>query len=147
MKNFFTNPYLWLGGILGVGWYMQNKPTSKIAKVGTALKTGATKLVDEATEFATDVVDTGVSTTKDVFEVFDVGDDVADVDASGFDGQSSKFDIEDHDTDAHFNGDSNTGTCGVDIKDTDEMISPDDEGNDGAGFNGDGYMDFNDTDY
>lgn len=87
---------------------MQNKPTSKIAKVGTALKTGATKLVDEATEFATDVVDTGVSTAKDVFGVFDVGDDVADVDASGFDGQSSKFNIEDHDTDAHFNGDSNT---------------------------------------
>mgnify|MGYP001574305396 FL=1 len=35
----------------------------------------------------------------------------------------------------------------MDIKDTDEMVSPDDEGNDGSGFSGDGYMNFNDTNY
>jgi len=147
MKNFFTNPYLWLGGILGVGWYMNNKPTTKVAKIGESLKSGATALVDEATDFATGIVDTGVSTAKDIFEVFDIGDDVADVDAAGFDGKSSDYNIEDHDSYSEFDGDSNTGKCGVDIKDTDEMISPDDEGNNGSGFNGEGHMNFNDMDY
>lgn len=143
----FSNPYLWVGAILGAGWYMKNRPDSKIAKVATSLKEGATSVIDEAGEFATDVVDTGVSTAKDVFGVFEAGDSDADIDASGFDGKSHEYTIEDHDTPAHFDGDSNTGTCGVDIEDTDSMIDPDQEGNDGSGFDGDGYMNFNDMDY
>ena len=147
MKQILTNPYIWLGGILGVGWYIKNKPTSKVAKVGTTLKTAATSLIDEAGQFATDVVDTGVTAGQEVIGVVQAGDVVADVDASGFDGRSSQHTIEDHDTDAHFSGDANVGVVGVDIKDTDEMVSPDDEGNDGSGFSGDGYMNFNDTNY
>ena len=142
-----TNPYLWLGALVGGAWLIKNKPTTRAARVATSLQAGATSLVTDAGQFATDVVDTGVSTTQDIFSVFEAGDADGDIEFAGFDGARGDISVDNADTDVYMNGDGNTGACGVDIGDTDNMISPDDEGSNSSGFDGGGRMNFNDFNY
>jgi len=142
-----TNPYLILGALVGGAWLIKNKPTTKTARVATSLKKGATSLITEAGEFATDIVDTGVSTGQDIFSVFEAGDAEGDIEFAGFDGARGGISVDNADTEVYVNGDGNTGTCGVDIEDTDNIVAPDDEGSNSAGFDGGGRMNFNDYDY
>ena len=148
MKGILKNPLFWVGAVLGGAWLIKHKPETKAARVAESLKKGSKGILDEGVEFATDVVDTTIETGKNVFDVFEVGDDNGDVDFAGFDGARADISIDGADTDAYMNGDGNTGKAGVDIADTDSMISPDEEGKDGVGFSGESEsLSFNDYNY
>tara|TARA_R100001244_G_scaffold18708_1_gene19552 strand:- start:1660 stop:2103 length:444 start_codon:yes stop_codon:yes gene_type:complete len=146
--KFLKNPYLLLGAVVGGAWLIKNRPKTKAARVATSLKKGAESLLGEAGEFATGIVDTSFQTGQDVWGVFEAGDSEGAIDTAGFDGARAGVSIDGADTDAYVGGDGNTGKAGVDIADTDSMISPDDEGTNGAGFSGEaGSMSFNDYNY
>jgi hypothetical protein len=144
----FKNPLFWIGAVAGGAWLIKNKPTSKGAQVASELQEGAESLAESGIDFATEVVDTAVGTAQDVWGVFEASDADGDIDSNGIDGADSSLDIDNEETPAEDDGDSNAGG-GVDVSDEPTAEdNPDDEGVDGQGFNGEaGRMNFNDYDY
>ena len=136
MIKIFKNPLFWVGAVVGGAWLIKNKPKTKAGRVARSLKKGAKLVLDETGDYAKDLIGSVQSTGQDVWGVFEAGDSDGSIDTAGFDGARNSVELDDAETSAYMNGDGNTGVAGCDIEDTDSMVAPDDEGQEGLNFGG-----------